>query len=203
MKNLVFLCCSLLCLLVGLPQRAMACACCANPNTLELATKGPFLSWSQPRDFSGALGVYIYGEAGGPDFPVGESTVIGKANSRSLTLSVTRDGRTLGDLELKLIGPPEISRVGMDIILPEKEFQKLQLNEPPVSHQWKQAVEIRLSPTLSRNLGARILPRGVLLLHGYGNACWTPEEHYSGTWTLLYRVTQGKKEIPAMGRGSF
>ena len=185
-------------------QNAYACACCSNLATFQSDDAGRELRWSAPVRLSGDIGVYIYGESGGPGIAVGDSAVRGTSIERKIVFTASKDGQALGDLELEFVGVPEIERIGMDIILPQSEYKRLELPlEPPIYHQWKQKVLLKASQKLRKNLGIEFSKSGLLVLHGYSNACWSPTSDYSGNWTLTYQVSKGNIEVRGLGRGTF
>ena len=186
---------------------AVACACCTSANTFESSAENREIAWTSPVTFSGELGADSNGSAEGPEIKAGKSTVHGAAKGRTIFLAASSDGKSLGELEIELVGAPEITRIGMDVILPHSEYKKFKLDTADSSsasiyHQWKQTVRLKPNAKLEENFGAKISGDALLVFHGYSNNCWSPEEE-PGNWTLIYEVSKGKDRKKAIGRGAF
>ncbi len=179
---------------------ASACGCCSSFNDFSVQQMEiRDLLWDN-FTFTGEAGVYIYGEKGGPDFPVGEGQITGTVEESAVTLTVWLSGKSVGKIRLLPIGKVEYSRVGMDFILPESELnQYRERMEPPIYHQQKIKVAITADDVLQKKWKVAFHREALLTLHGLSNSCWPAE---SARWSLNYTVLKGKESESAFARGT-
>lgn len=179
-------------------EHASACACCSSFNDYSVHQMEFRDALWDHVVLSGEAGLYIYGERGGPDFPVGEGKMSGTVNEKGVTFAVSLSGKSIGKIRLTPLGKSEYTRVGLDFILPESELdQYRERMEPPIYHQKKIKVAITADDALQKEWKVSFQREALLTLHGTSNSCWPA----SARWSLNYTVLNGKKSESAFARG--
>lgn len=197
-------------ILLGLPllglvtnQPAQACACCAQPHTLneyqasssQLLAPGVKLNGNllAVSDLSYSVDALI---------DPGRLQTSGTIGKGLIKLAVARGGKQLGTLTLRFQGEASHRLTGLDFILSKADLAKLEMGpEPPLYHEIIQPVKIDASPELRKALGLSFGSSATLTFHGIGNACWNPHEA-AANWTLSYAMLKGKLLQNGMARGS-